>query len=33
VHHIRGHRRVLGSRESLATKPYRRLTMTTAMDK
>jgi hypothetical protein len=33
VHHIRGHRRVLGSRESLATKPYRRLTMTTAVDK
>jgi hypothetical protein len=30
AHHLIGHRRVLGSREGLATKPYRRSAMTTA---
>src|SRR5262249_43280591 len=33
AHHLIGHRRVLGSREGLATKPYRRSAMTTAVDK
>src|SRR5438128_1598967 len=33
AHHLVGHRRVLGSRYGSATKPYRRSTMTTAVDK
>src|SRR4029077_418235 len=33
AHHLVGHRWVLGSREGLGTKPYRRSAMTTAVDK
>src|SRR4029077_17736840 len=33
AHHLVGHRWVLGSREGLATKPYRRSAMTPAVDK
>ena len=33
VHHVHSHRRVIGSRGNLTTEPYRRHTMTTAVDK
>jgi hypothetical protein len=33
AHHLLGHRRILGSVEGVPTKPYRRYTMTTAVDK
>jgi len=33
AHHVIGHRRILGSVEGVPTKPYRRFTMATAVDK
>jgi hypothetical protein len=33
AYHLVGHRRILGSVEGVPTKPYRRCTMTTAVDK